>query len=288
VLHRQNGTAFAAYTRDVLFGLFNEGTVATVPRLWGPALLVCGALVVPGHALADDPKVDDDADEDTAPKPKGTGKPIAAKPDSAPMRPSDAPLPSCLDMTIRDQLGAQLRPRGVQKRDFAKNKKINLVAHGGLYGGDLTSSNWIAGGSLGFFFTEDLGLQLEFDLTPLTLDLDSPLNKFFGDNRFDPGMAYVGLANIMWAPVHAKLKMGGGIVHSDIMFFAGAGRMFHDAVQGVAFDAGIALDMFVTKFMTIRIDLRDIAAVQEIAAETRFTNNIVATLGLAIWIPSGL
>ena len=46
-------------------------------------------------------------------------------------RPSDAPLPSCLDQTIKDQLGAELKPRGVQKRNFAKDKKIVLVAHGG-------------------------------------------------------------------------------------------------------------------------------------------------------------
>jgi outer membrane beta-barrel protein len=213
-------------------------------------------------------------------------QPLPAQP--APSRPSDAPLPSCLDQTIKDQLGADLKPRGVQKRDFIKNKKIVLVAHGGLFGGDLTSSSWIAGGSLGMFVTEDLGFNIEVDLTPLTLELDAPINKFFGDNRFTPGMAYLGLANVMWSPIHAKLKMGGGIVHSDIMVFAGGGRMFHDAVQGLTFDAGSAIDLFVTRALTIRLDLRDVMAVEEISGETRYTNNIVATAGLALYIPSGL
>ena len=210
----------------------------------------------------------------------------AAQP--APARPSDAPLPSCLDQTIKDQLGADLKPRGVQKRDFIKNKKIVIVGHGGLYGGDLTSSTWIAGGSLGFFFTEDLGAAIELDATPLTLDLDAPLNKFFGDSRFQPGMSYLGLANLLWSPIHAKLKLGGGIVHSDIMVFAGGGRLFHDAVQGLSFDAGSAIDLFVTRALTIRIDLRDLMAVEEISGETRFTNNLVATAGLALYLPSGL
>lgn len=205
-----------------------------------------------------------------------------------PARPSDAPLPSCLDQTIRDQLGAELKPRGVQKRDFKKDNKLVLVGHGGLYGGDLTSSSWIAGGSLGYFFTEDLGINAELSLTPLTLDLDSPLTTFFGDNRFEPGMAYVALGHLMWAPIHAKLKLGGGIVHADIMLFAGGGRMFHDAVQGLTFDAGMALDLFVTRALTIRFDVRDLMAVQEIAGETRYTNNLVATVGLALWIPTGL
>ena len=205
-----------------------------------------------------------------------------------PARPSDAPLPSCLDQTIKDQLGEDLKPRGVQKKNFLKNKKLVLVGHGGMYSGDLTSSSWIAGGSLGFFFTEDFGIQAEFDATPLTLDLDQPLNKFFGDNRFTPGMAYVALGNLMWSPIHAKLKLGGGIVHADILFFAGGGRMFHDAVQGLSFDAGAALDLFVTRVVTIRFDARDLTAIEEVAGETRFTNNIIATAGLALWIPSGL
>ncbi len=211
--------------------------------------------------------------------------PVAA---AAPTKPSDAPLPSCLDQTIANQVGETLKPRGVQKRNFLKRGHINLVAHGGLYGGDLTSSSWIAGGSLGFFFTEDFGIAGEFDMTPLTLDLDAPLTKFFGDNRFQPGMAYIALGNLMWSPIHAKMKMGGGIVHADMMLFAGGGRMFHDAVQGLSFDAGGALDFFVSKLMTIRLDVRDLMAVEEIASEGRITNNIIATLGFAVWIPTGL
>jgi outer membrane beta-barrel protein len=205
-----------------------------------------------------------------------------------PAKPSDAPLPSCLDQTIAEQVGDQLRPRGVQKKDFLKRRKLNLVLHGGLHGGDLTSSSWIAGGSLGFFFTEDFGIVGEFNVTPLELDLDSPINKFFGDDRFEPGLAYVALGKIVWSPIHAKLKLGGGIVHADFLLYAGGGRMIHDAVQGVAYDAGVALDMFVTKAMTIRLSVQDLMAVQEIAAETHFTNNIIATMGIALWIPTGL
>lgn len=203
-------------------------------------------------------------------------------------KPSDAPMPSCLDQSIRDQLGEQLKPRGVQKRDFKKDNKIVLVAHAGLYGGDMTSSNWIAGGSLGYWFTEDLGIDASFDLVPLTLDLDKPLDKFFGDNRFSPGMAYVAMGHLNWSPIHAKMKMGGGIVHADFMFLAGGGRMIHDAVQGIAFDAGMALELFVTRALTVRLDAKNLMAVQEAAGETRYTNNIVATVGFALYIPSGL
>ncbi|MBK7538881.1 MAG: outer membrane beta-barrel domain-containing protein [Myxococcales bacterium] len=202
--------------------------------------------------------------------------------------PSEAPPPSCLDQTIKDELGAELRPRGVQKRNFLKDGKLALVARGGLYGGDLTSSGWLAGGALELFLTEDLGFELSFDLTPISLDLDEPLAEFFGDDRFEPGMGYLALANVIWSPIHAKAKMGGGIVHADVLLFAGAGRLFHDSIQGVSFDAGLALDLFVSRFVTVRLDARNLLAVQEVAAETRLTNNLIATAGLVVWIPTGL
>lgn len=260
-----------------LFAPSNHVTVISVPRSNGGfALATCAVVCALACPVFAQPKVaaKDDVKDD-------------AKADK-PAKPSDAPLPSCLDQSIRDQLGEQLKPRGVQKRDFRKDNKLVLLAHGGLYGGDMTSSSWVAGGSLGYFFTEDFGIDASFDLIPLTLDLDAPLDQFFGDNRFTPGMSYLAMAHLLWSPIHAKMKMGGGIVHADFMLFAGGGRQFHDAVQGIAFDAGVALDLFVTRALTVRIDVRDLMAVQEAAGETRYTNNIVATVGLALYIPTGL
>lgn len=211
----------------------------------------------------------------------GHAQPAAAKP-------SEAPLPSCLDQTIRDELGRELKPRGVQERDFLKRHKFELVGHGGLYAGDLTSSSWIAGGSLAFWFTEDFGVEARFDYTHLAVDLDSPLANFFGTSYFKPGPAYLALGNLLWSPIHAKMKMGGGIVHSDIMISAGAGRLLHDSVQGVSYDAGISLDLFTTRWITFRFDARDVMTVQEAVAETRFTHNLMTTAGIALWIPTGL
>ncbi|MBE7453788.1 MAG: outer membrane beta-barrel domain-containing protein [Kofleriaceae bacterium] len=214
--------------------------------------------------------------------------PRAAAADPAPDRPSDAPLPSCLDASIKDELGRTLEPRGVQKREFLKNKKLQLTARGGLYAGDLTSSSWVGGGALTFWFTEDLGLELGFQVTPVALDLDDPLADFFGDDRFEKGLGYLPLANLVWSPIHTKMKIGDGIVHGDFLVFAGGGRLFHDSVQGVTFDAGVALELLTTGVLTVRFEARDVMAVQEAVAETRFTHNLMATLGLSLWIPTWL
>ncbi len=215
--------------------------------------------------------------------------PAQAAPDgSVPAKPSEAPLPSCLDQTLKQQLGEQLVPRGVQKRDFIKAHKVELVVQTGVFGGDLTSTSWIAGGSVSYFFTEDFALSGEFYISPMTLDLDAPLSKFFGDSRFKPSTAYIGLGNAVWSPIHAKLKTGGGIVHADVLVYAGVGRMIQDSVQGLSYDAGAALELLVTKVMTVRLDFRDLASVEEIAGTTRLTNNLIAMAGVSFWIPTGL
>ena len=203
-------------------------------------------------------------------------------------KPSDTQPPSCLDQSITDELGDRLRPRGVQKRVFLKNKKVVLTPNGGVFAGDLLSSSYIYGVRLAFFFTEDLALEVGFHVTPLALDLDRPLAEFFGDDRFVPGTGYLGMANLAWSPIHAKLKTGGSILHSDVLLLAGAGRLFHDSAQGIAFNAGFAIEIFTTRWVTIRLDLRDVVMVQEAVAETRLTNNLMATFGLSLWIPTGL
>src|SRR5262249_28038514 len=128
------------------------------------------------------------------------GTTVASLPSGA--RPSDAPIPSGLDETIKDELGRELKPRGVQERDFLKKHKFELLGPRGLYSCDLTSSSYIYGGSLAFFFTEDFGFEGRFDVTRMQVDLDSPLAKFFGESHFKPGKAYLALGNLIWSPIH--------------------------------------------------------------------------------------
>ncbi len=213
------------------------------------------------------------------------GLPKAAAAD-LPSAGAAAVVPRSLDPATSS--ASSSRPRGVQKRDFLKDDKLALVAHGGLFGGDLTSSSWIGGGGLDVFFTEDFALEASFELTPIALDLDAPLAGFFGDDRFEPGMGYLAMMSAVWSPIHAKLKIGDDIVHSDILLSAGAGRLFHDSVQGVTFQAAVALDMFTTQWVTFRFEARDVMMIQEAVAETRYTNNLIATAAIVLWIPTPL
>jgi outer membrane beta-barrel protein len=207
-----------------------------------------------------------------------------------PSRPSDEPPPpSCLDRSIVDELGQSLRPRGVQKKDFLKVRRFELVAHGGLYASDLTSSSYVWGGSVSWFATEDLGLEVSVDLTPVALDLERPVAGFFADPlNFREDTGVLAIASAIWAPIHYKIRTeGGGILHGDVMFVLGAGRLIHDTSQGVAVRGGMIVEMYPARWLSLRLDLRDILLVQEAVAETRLTNNITAMFGIGLWFPFG-
>jgi len=133
-----------------------------------------------------------------------------ARPAEAAKRPSDTPPPNCLDRSITDELGASLRPRGVQKKTFLKRFRAELIGHGGIYASDLMSSSYLYGGAVAWWLYEDLGFEVSFDLSPVALDIDGPVAGFFGDQRFQKKTGYLGLANVLWSPVHFKLRTEGG------------------------------------------------------------------------------
>jgi outer membrane beta-barrel protein len=222
------------------------------------------------------------------------GGPRPASPDggaaSARSRPSDAdpPPPSCLDRSIVDELGQSLRPIGVQKKTFLKARRFELIAHGGLYASDLMSSSYVYGGSLSWYATEDLGLELSVDVAPVALDIDAPIADFFGDPRFPEDTGVLVVASALWSPIHYKIRTSGGsILHGDVMFALGGGRLVHDTTQGVAVSGGMVIELYAARWLSLRLDLRDVILVQEAVAETRMTNNLTAMLGVGLWFPFG-
>ncbi len=149
------------------------------------------------------------------------------------------------------------------------------------------SSSYTYGGELTVYATERLGLWSSVDVMPITLDLEEPLGTFFGDDAVGDDLGVLVLGGVSFSPIHAKLRMGSErIVHADLHLLAGAGRLVHDTSQGAAIAAGAALELFTTSWLTLRFDLRDVAALQGAAGQTALSHNIVATGGMSLWFPS--
>ncbi len=178
--------------------------------------------------------------------------------------------------------------KGVQERTFLKRHHVELAPEGGLYASDLLSSSYAYGGSFAFYPTEDLGIEATFTVSPVALDIDKSLTAFFGDSRFTEGRGYLGLLALLWSPVHFKVKTSGeSVLHGDLELGLGGGKLWNDTAQGIAFDGGLLVDLYLTRWLSFRLDVRDVMLIQEVVTETRFTNNITVVGGIGLWIPFG-
>ncbi len=190
----------------------------------------------------------------------------------------------CLDPDA--ELGAAGRRKGVQKRDFLKRLRLEMSAWGGFFASDLLSTSYDYGGALTFYPGEDFGFEASVLITPLTLAIQKPLTSFFAGQTFPKSMAYIVVGDLLWSPIHLKLRVSDhAIAHGDVFFALGAGNTFNQTVQGVTFDVGIGLKLYANRFFAVRFDLRDYLMVQEAVAVERVTNNIVGLFGLSLFIP---
>jgi outer membrane beta-barrel protein len=196
----------------------------------------------------------------------------------------------CLDESLIDEFGRARSRKGVQPRFFRKALRLSLSLAGGGYAGDLASTNWQAGGSLAFWITEDVGIDAQFRLTEIAFRLERAASGFTGQDRYPDALAdnlaYVAHGHVLWSPFHTKLRASEDrIIHGDFVLFAGAGKTFHDTVQGVGFDVGASMYLYPTKWLSVRFDLADHILNQEILGSTRISNNLLFSAGIGIWVP---
>ena len=251
-----------------------EGTDAPADRSPGTP----GAAPRP-TGLPDQPFADD-GDRDRAESDEAGGE--AESEDEAPGAPLRAL--SCLEGEGGNEKdGAR---RGVQKRDFLKKHRFEISAMGGAYASDALSSTYVYGGAVSFFPSEDFGLEAMVLRNPVSYRLQDPIIAAGLLHSFQSGMAWNGLAAMLWSPVHGKLRFSERhITHADLLLVAGAGRTFSDAAQGLTFQAGLGLKLYLGRFISLRIDVRDLIIPQDILGHSQNTHNIITTLGLCGWVP---
>ena len=184
-----------------------------------------------------------------------------------------------------DAAGAGRR-KGVQRRDFLKRHRVELSGIGGFYASDTLSSTYSYGGALSFYPSEDFGLEVMVTRSPVRFRLEEPFNAFDREQHFAGGTAWQGIASMLWSPIHAKLRFSDdNIVHGDIFLAAGAGRTMHESVQGLTWAVGGGIKLYLSRFVTMRVDLRDFLLPQEVLGRGRITNNVTLLAGVSLWMP---
>jgi outer membrane beta-barrel protein len=177
------------------------------------------------------------------------------------------------------------RRKGVQKRDFLKRLKTEISAVGGFYASDVLSSTYTYGGALAFFPVEDFGLEVMVTRAKVEFRLEDPFTAFDRMRRFPPGSAWQAMGALLFSPFHAKFKVTEAtILHGDLMLVGGAGRTFHDSVQGFTWQAGFGLRLYFFSRLAFRLDVRDLVLPQEVLGRGRITNNVTVLGGFSFWI----
>ncbi|MES1205684.1 MAG: outer membrane beta-barrel domain-containing protein [Pseudomonadota bacterium] len=176
--------------------------------------------------------------------------------------------------------------RGVQKRDFLKKRRAEIAILGGYHASDALSSTYVYGGAVSFFPSEDFGAELMVTRNPVAFRLEEPFNSFQGERHFQPGVAWNVLGAMLWSPIHAKLRWSERhITHLDMLVIAGGGQTTHESVQGITFQAGVGLKLYLARFVSLRFDVRDLMIPQEVLGRGRTTHNLVTMIGFCAWVP---
>jgi outer membrane beta-barrel protein len=191
---------------------------------------------------------------------------------------------ACLDPN--SPLGEEGARKGVQRRPFLKRLRVELSVWGGFLAADLTSSTYAYGGALAFWPSEDFGVEASLLVAPVTLAVERPLSQFFSGHVFNTSTAFSFVGDLLWSPIHYKMRVSErGIGHGDMYLALGAGETFNQTIQGVTFDIGVGMKVYLHHWVAFRFDLRDYIWIQEAVAVQRVTNNLVGLVGFSVFLP---
>lgn len=159
--------------------------------------------------------------------------------------------------------------RVIQKRYFAKQDRVNVSLLGGLHINDPYSKGFAATISGGYFFSEHLGLELDY--TQSFLDdgeAQEALNKeSTGSATFEYGRTLSSFgAKLIYSPIYAKMSLlGTNLIYFDLMFSLRLGMVSYEQItkaedsdqSTVSAGLGIHQLFYLNKSTALRIDFQN-------------------------------
>jgi outer membrane beta-barrel protein len=212
---------------------------------------------------------------------------LAAETPPATAAPAAETGDACIDETIKADLFAKRRMRGTRDRLFQQTNRHEFVVRGGYYVSDLLDGTYVLGGAYAYHMTEDLALEASGAYTRLASSAGSELERAFVLLQNKSRRALLFDADLVWAPAHGKMRVGGSIIHFDPFLVAGGGVVDSVLASDIAGNAGFGLKFFVGKAVAIRLDLRDHVYRQQLLARKVLVNDLTTMLGVSLFLPLG-
>jgi outer membrane beta-barrel protein len=194
---------------------------------------------------------------------------------------------ACIDEKVKADLFAKRRMRTTRDRLFQQTNRHELTAWGGYYVSDLFDGTYTFGGAYAYHMTEDLAVEASGGYTRLASSGGPELERTFAVLQNKPRRELLFDADLVYAPAHAKMRLGGSITHLDLYVAAGAGVVDSVLSSDLAANAGFGLKFFLGRAVAVRVDVRDHLYRQELLARKVFVNDLTTTLGVSLFLPLG-
>ncbi|NBO38058.1 outer membrane beta-barrel domain-containing protein [bacterium] len=196
---------------------------------------------------------------------------------------------------------SDIAPTVVQNRFFTKQLRAEVGASFGTVMNESYSKTSLAGGRLGLFVSEKVGIEYNFsqfkavdspDLTALrmqevciALECRSIEPSFIRLNKSHQ-------LQVVAAPIYGKINLLDWlIVYSDLTFGAGAARVATTQGEKWAFTPSIGQRFYFSKSFSLRIDATDIYLKQTLTqgeqTRSNWRHNWVAQVGLSAFLNGG-
>ncbi|MCC7074585.1 MAG: outer membrane beta-barrel domain-containing protein [Deltaproteobacteria bacterium] len=184
----------------------------------------------------------------------------------------------------------QERIRAVSRRVFLKRQRFELVPLFGFTTNDPLNRAWSFGGRASWHFNEELAIdvgggggfnqQLQ-DLRILNPDEDAP---------FPTGQPQIGYADagVTFSPFYGKLAlMAEQVAHFDGFISGGLGAVFTEtgSIVNPAFEIGLGTRVFLSRWLTLRADLRNYTYTADVGGKLTFPNSLIVSIGAGIHFP---
>jgi outer membrane beta-barrel protein len=253
--------------------------------------LIAAALLAAAVAPA---RADDEDGAPASPEQSNEDVPVTppmSLPPPAPPAPETAPPAdvnkgdACIDENVKADLFAKRKQRTSRERLFQQTNRHELTLQGGYYVSDLFDGTYTFGGAYTYHMTEDLGVEASAGYTRLTSSGGPELERTFAVLQNKPRRQLTFDADLIWAPAHAKMRLGGAITHFDLYLAAGAGVVDSVLSQNVAGNGGFGLKFFGRRAFAIRLDVRDHVYRQQLLSQVMWVNDLTATVGLSLFLP---
>jgi outer membrane beta-barrel protein len=197
---------------------------------------------------------------------------------------------TCVDEKLKKQLIDQKRGRRADERDFVKQARHELTLFGGYYVSDLLDGTYIVGAAYTYHLTEDVGIEASFGFSQIRSSVAQRLEKDRNVTILPKeDNVYLLFTDLVWSPIHGKMRwFADSIIHFDIHGSVGVGIIDNSTSFGAAGQFGLGMKVLLGKSWAVRVDVRDHLYRQQILTVRQYVQDFSLTLGVSVFLPTGL